>query len=204
VAVTADTFRAFALGAALAVLALGCASERGGLPPEFEPPAPTPGEYVIGSGDTIQVRVWKNQELSVEVPVRPDGSISVPLLDDIPAAGMTTAQLKDVITRELEEYISHPDVTVLVTQMGSKRAYVLGEVARSGPVSLSTPMRITDAISVAGGFGPFADKGDVKLIRRTPDGGEQEFDFNYDAYVGGRAPGTNLVLQPGDTVVVPD
>jgi polysaccharide export outer membrane protein len=116
---------------------------------------------------------------------------------------MTAQELKDVITRELEEYISHPDVTVIVAQTGSKRVYVLGEVVRSGPIGLTTQMRITDAISVAGGFGPFADKGDVKLIRRTPDG-EQEFEFNYDAYVAGRAPGTNLVLLPGDTIVVPD
>lgn len=188
----------------MAALALGaaCTSQRTLVPAESEvPPAET--EYVIGAGDQVVVRVWKNPELSVEVPVRPDGSISVPLLDDVPAAGMTARQLKDVIARELEEYIAHPDVTVIVQEMNSKRAYVLGEVNRSGPISLQTPMRITDAISMAGGFGPFADKGDVKLIRRTA-GGEQEFDFDYDAYVGGRAPGTNLLLRPGDTVVVPD
>lgn len=185
-----------------ASLATGCFSLRSDIPPETEAP-PVQGEYVIGAGDRVLVRVWKNQELSVDVPVRPDGSISVPLLDDVPAAGMTARELKDVITRELEEYIAHPDVTVIVQEMNSKRAYVLGEVLRSGPVPLTTPMRITDAVSMAGGFGPFADKKDVKLIRRTPEG-EQEFGFNYDAYVAGRAPGTNLLLQPGDTVVVPD
>lgn len=182
------------------VVAAGCASERGMLPPASEPPD---AEYVIGEGDVLQVRVWKNEELSVEVPVRADGHISVPLLDDIPAAGRTPVELKGAITEALSEYISHPDVTVVVTQMASKRAYVLGEVARSGPVSLVTPLRITDAITAAGGFGPFADKGDVKLIRRTADG-EQEYIFDYDAYVRGRAPDSNVYLQPGDTVVVPD
>ena len=191
-----------ALVATCALAVLACASQRGGVAPR--PPEAPAGEYVIDSGDVVQVRVWKNPELSVEVPVRPDGSISVPLLDDVPAAGMTARELKDLVTRELEEYIAHPDVTVIVQQMNSKRVYVLGEVARSGPVSLATPMRITDAISVAGGFGPFAVRDSVKLIRREPGGGETEFVFDYDAYVSGRAPGSNLRLLPGDTIVVPD
>lgn len=194
-------FPTLPLAAACALLALGCMSQRAGVTPR--PPEAPPEEYVIDSGDLVQVRVWKNPELTVEVPVRPDGQISVPLLDDVQAAGLTAIQLKEVITRELAEYIANPDVTVVVTQMQSKRVYVLGEVTRSGPQLLTMPLRISDAISAAGGFSPFADKGDVKLIRRTPEG-EQEFVFDYDAWVAGRAPDTNLRLQPGDTIVVPD
>jgi len=160
-------------------------------------------EYVIGAADVLVVRVWKNPELSAEVTVRPDGKISVPLLDDIHAVGLTALELKEVITRELAEYVSNPDVTVVVRDVGSKYIFVLGEVARSGPVGAGREVRVLDAIATAGGFGPFADKKRVKIIRRQ-DGVEVEYRFNYDAYVAGKAPGTNLLLVPGDTIVVPD
>ncbi len=147
--------------------------------------------------------MWKNPDLSVEVPVRPDGKLSVPLLDDVQAEGLTVLELKEVITRDLTEYISNPDVTVVVQGIGSKYVFVLGEVVRSGPVPLSKDVRVLDALTTAGGFGPFADKKRVKVIRRQ-DGGEVEYRFNYDAYVAGKAPGTNLLLVPGDAIVVPD
>ncbi len=172
-------------------------------PPPPETEGAQGGEYVIGTADTLQVRVWKSPELSVEVPVRPDGMISVPLLDDIHAAGLTTTELKELITRELSEYIENPDVTVLVTSTASKRAYVVGEVRAPGAVSLATDMRVLDAIAAVGGFSPFADKKGIRVLRHTAQG-ENEYRFNYDAYVKGKAPGTNFLLLPGDTIVVPD
>jgi polysaccharide export outer membrane protein len=186
---------------ALAALALAaCGTTRATPPPQD---APQGGPYLIGEGDILAVRVWKNQELSVEVPVRPDGMISVPLVNDVKAATLTTDQLKDEITAKLSEFITNPDVTVVVLRADSKRVFVLGEVLRPGPVQLASTLSVLDAISAAGGFSPFADEDDIKIIRRMPDGQELEFFFDYDAYVRGRAPGTNVNLQPGDTVVVP-
>lgn len=186
--------------AALALLALGaCATTRETPPPQE---AQSAGPYRFGEGDQVAVRVWKNQELSVEVPVRPDGMISVPLLNDIKAAGMTSDQLAAEISTKLSEFIASPNVTVILMQ-SAKRVYVEGEVQRPGPVSLATELHVLDAISAAGGLTAFADEDDIRIIRRGADGQEQEFPFDYDAYIRGRAPGTNIALQPGDLIVVP-
>ncbi len=185
----------------LAVALLACANTRLQPPPEEAPPA---GPYLVGEGDILAVRVWKNQELSVEVPVRPDGMISVPLLNDVKAAGSTTDQLKDEITTKLSEFITAPDVTVVVLQANSKRVFVIGEVQRPGPIPLASQLYVLDAITAAGGFGPFADRNDIRIIRHGLDGQELEFAFDYGKYVAGHAPGTNIVLQPGDTIVVPE
>lgn len=192
----------------IATLALGCAflsaaCAGGGTPSTDFQSKPLEGVYRIGAGDIIRVSVWKNLELSVEVPVRPDGKISVPLLDDVQADGLTTIELKQLIATELSEFITNPDVTVVVLQAASKRVYVLGEVARPGPVPMASELRVLDVISVAGGFGPFADRGAIRVLR-VIDGSERDYRFDYDAYVAGDAPGTNIVLHPGDTVVVPD
>ena len=161
------------------------------------------GEYVIGAADVLRVTVWRNPELSVEVPVRPDGMISVPLVNDVQAEGVTPTALQAVLTDRISEYISNPVITVVVLQVNSKRAHVLGEVIRSGPVSLETDMRVLDAIASAGGFSPFANKKKIRIIRTT-NGSEQEHRFDYHAFLKGKAPDTNLLLRPGDTIVVPD
>jgi len=172
-------------------------------PPPPEPDILERDTFVIGHEDMLRISVWKNPELSVDVPVRPDGMISVPLLNDIQAAGLTPEELKELITGQLVEYVNNPDVTVVVTQVNSKRIYVIGEVVRSGAQPLNQDMRVLDAISVAGGFVQFAQKGDIKILRRS--GGEiVEYRFDYGAYLKGNAPGTNMLLRPGDTIVVPD
>ena len=172
-------------------------------PPPPEPDILDRETFVIGHEDMLRISVWKNPELSVDVPVRPDGMISVPLLNDIQAAGLTPEELKELITGQLVEYVNNPDVTVVVTQVNSKRIYVIGAVARSGAQPLNQDMRVLDAISVAGGFVEFARKGDIKILRRS--GGEiVEYRFDYGAYLKGNAPGTNMRLRPGDTIVVPD
>ena len=196
--------RASWLSAVLAVFALlGCGA-RSLAPP---PPDPNPmdrEDYVIGVTDVIQISVWKNPELSVQVPVRPDGKISVPLLDDVQSEGLTPEELKEVITRELGEYVTAPDVTVVIIQMNSRFVSVIGGVGRTIRVPLTRDMRVLEAITMAGGFTTFADKGDVRVVRRTLEGAELEYRFDYDEYIKGRAPGTNIVLRNGDMIIVPD
>ncbi|MCP5056927.1 MAG: polysaccharide export protein [bacterium] len=191
---------------ALSALALGallaCATTDRPTPPPAEAPV-VRSEYVIGLGDQLQITVWRNEELSGIRLVRTDGKISVPLVDDIQAEGLTPEQLKAAIAEKLEDFISAPDVTVAVAQANSKQVYILGEVLQSGPVPVLQDLRVTDAISLARGFGPFADRSDIRIVRR--EGHEEiEYLFDYDAYVRGRAAGTNILLQPGDTVIVPD
>jgi polysaccharide export outer membrane protein len=175
--------------------------------PESAPVTDLSGEspnYEIGAADVIKVMVWRNPELSAEVPVRPDGRISVPLLGDVPAAGLTTATLRDRIAAGLSEYITAPDVTVIVEQVNSKVVFLVGEVVRPSAIPLNREMRVLDAIATAGGFSPFADKGDIKVLRPNPDGTVEEHEFNYGKFVKGKKPGSNLLLQAGDTIVVPD
>ena len=154
--------------------------------------------------DVIRVSVWRNPELSVEVPIRSDGMVSVPLVDDVGAAGLTPRELKEVLTRELSQFVEAPDVTIIVLQMNSRYVSVIGEVARENRIPLTQDLRVLEAIALAGGFTTFADKGDVRVVRRQSDGSETEYLFDYNAYVRGRAPGTNVVLHPGDTVIVPE
>jgi polysaccharide export outer membrane protein len=186
---------------ACAALSLACAAPAPPSP-DFEL-QPKEGAYVIGAADRLRIDVWQNDKLSLgDVPVRPDGKITLPLLDDVQAAGLTTDELKTLLTQELSEYIENPTVTVVLLAALSKRAFVLGEVRNPGPISLSAEMRVLDAITAAGGFSPFARKSQVRVLRYV-EGRELEYRFDYDAYVDGDAPGTNVVLRPSDTVLVP-
>jgi len=161
-------------------------------------------EYRIGPTDVLQISVWKSPELSVpEVAVRPDGKISFPLLDDVHAAGLTPNELKAILTERLSEYILAPTVTVVVRQINSKAVYVIGEVQRQGALSLRADMRVIDALAMAGGFRPFADRSWVKIIRNRNSEGPIEFRFNYDRFVEGKDLEQNILLLPGDKVVVP-
>jgi len=171
------------------------------------PPDPDPMDrsgYVVGVEDVLQISVWKNEELSVVVPVRPDGKISVPLVDDVQAEGLTAMEIKEVLTRELSEFITAPDVTVVVLEMKSRYVNVIGAVPKSGQIPLVKDLRVLEAIAMMGGFALFADSGNVRIVRRQPDGSEVEYRFDYDAYIKGRAPGTNIVLRSGDTIIVPE
>jgi polysaccharide export outer membrane protein len=183
------------------LVALACAAPAPPSP-EFEA-QPKEGAYVIGASDRLRIDVWQNDRLSLaDVPVRPDGKITLPLLDDVQAAGLTTDELKTLLTQELSEYIQNPTVTVVLLAAYSKRAFVLGEVKNPGPIPLSAETRVLDAITAAGGFSPFAKKSQVRVLRYV-EGRELEYRFDYDAYVDGDAPGTNVVLRPSDTVLVP-
>jgi polysaccharide export outer membrane protein len=188
---------------ALLLTVAGCASRN------LSPPPPDPNPmnrepYRIGVTDVLRISVWRNQDLSVDVPVRPDGKISVPLLDDVQAEGLEPTELKEALTREFAKYVVAPNVTVVVLAMNSRFVSVLGQVNSQGRLPLSRNMRILEAIAAVGGFQPFADKGDVRIVRRLEDGSEVEYRFDYDAYIKGQAPGTNIVLSNGDTIIVPE
>jgi len=182
---------------------LGCQTRRVS-PPPIDPDPMERSGYVVGVEDVLQISVWKNEELSVVVPVRPDGKISVPLVDDVQAEGLQAMEIKEVLTRELSEFITAPDVTVVVLEMNSRFVNVIGAVPRSGQIPLAKDLRVLEAIAMMGGFALFADTSDVRIVRRRPDGSEVEFRFDYDAYIKGRAPGTNIVLRSGDTIIVPE
>jgi polysaccharide export outer membrane protein len=189
---------------ALGLWLAGCAAR------EISPPPPEPGhlehdEYVVGVRDVLRISVWKNPELSVDVIVRMDGKISVPLLDDVQAEGLTPMELKEVLAREFSEYVASPDVTVIVTRMDSQFVLLMGDGLRANrQVPLTRDLRVLDAIALGGGFSSFADRGDIRIVRRLEDGTEVEYRFDYDDYIKGKAPGTNIVLQNRDTIIVPD
>ena len=178
-----------------------------GTPAASEAPVAAADEdaaYEIGPGDILRIQVWKNPELSATVPVRPDGMISVPLLDDVQAAGLTTLELKQSLTDSFKEYIRSPDVTVIVNEINSKRVSIVGEVARPSAVPLQVDMRVLDAIALVGGFSTFADRSDIRILRPQGDGGVREFRFNAKEFMKGQNPQANILLQPGDTIVVTD
>jgi polysaccharide biosynthesis/export protein len=158
-------------------------------------------DYVIGADDTLHISVWKEPDLSETLPVRPDGKISMPLLNDVPAAGLTPLQLKDAITEKLKKYLADPRVTVVVTAMNSRRIFVTGEVTHSGPMPLLPHMTMLQALSQAG-FTQFANLKAIYLLRNE-EGKQVKLSFNYKEVVKGMHPEQNITLQPGDTVVVP-
>ena len=164
-------------------------------------PAENSPDYVIGADDTLHISVWKEPDLSETLPVRPDGKISMPLLNDITAAGLTPLELKDSITESLKKYISDPRVTVVVTAMNSRRVFVTGEVNHSGPISLLPHMTVLQALAQAG-FTQFANPKAIYLLR-TQGGKQEKVPFNYKDVVKGNHPEQNIELKPGDTIVVP-
>ncbi len=162
-------------------------------------------EYFIGPHDQLAISVWQQPNLSLEsVVVRLDGKISVPLLDDVVAAGLTATELKQVLTEGLSEYIRDPQVTVVVRQINSKLIYTMGEVAKVGPMQLRGGMRVVDALSTAGGFKAFADKRKVKVIRHINGSDPIEFLFDYKSFASGENLEQNILLLPGDRIVVPE
>jgi len=158
--------------------------------------------YIIGAQDVLDISVWKEPELTRVVPVRPDGKISLPLLNDVKAAGLTPTQLAAQITESLKKFVTNPQVTVIVSQINSQRVYVLGEAARPGAYPLLPGMTILQALSSAGGFTQFAKMKNIYLMREV-DGKQEKHPFNYKEVIKGEHPEQNLVLKAGDTIVVP-
>lgn len=158
--------------------------------------------YVIGPQDVLDVDVWKEPELTRQVPVRPDGKISLPLLNDVQAAGLTPTKLADEISDGLKKYITDPQVTVIVSAINSQRVYILGEVTRAGAYPLLPGMTVLQALSSAGGFTEFANSKKIYVLRQSK-GKQEKFPFNYKDVVSGKNTQENITLEAGDTIVVP-
>lgn len=165
-------------------------------------PATTDPAYQIGPEDVLDISVWKEPDVSRVVPVRPDGRISLPLINDVQASGMSPQMLAKTIAEKLHKYLNDPQVTVIVTQINSQRVYVVGEVLRAGAFPLTPGMTVLQALSSAGGFTTFADVKKIHVMRLR-DGKHTELPFNYRDVLKGDNPDQNIKLEPGDTVVVP-
>jgi polysaccharide biosynthesis/export protein len=158
-------------------------------------------EYVIGPEDVLHIQVWKENDLTATLPVRPDGKISLPLLNDVQAAGLTPEKLAETLTEKLKKYVADPRVTVVVAQINSKRIYLTGEVNKAGAMAMLPNMTVLQALSSAG-LNQFAKTKGIYVLRM--DNGKQEkLPVNYRKLVKGQDIEQNYVLQPGDTIVVP-
>lgn len=164
---------------------------------------PNSDQYVIGPEDVLHIQVWREDHLSQTVMVRTDGMISLPLLDDIKAAGLTPLQLKELLTEKYKKFIEMPVVTVMVREARSFKVFVGGQVAKPGVYTLVKEISILQLIPLAGGFTEWANQRKILLIRK--EGGEEKrYIINYKNIVSGKDVSGNIMLKPGDTVIVPD
>lgn len=158
-----------------------------------------PETYQLGPQDVVYVRVWREPDFTLAVAVRPDGKITMPLIGDVEAAGLTPVQLGQHIAKSLTKYINTPDVTVIVQQVNSKKYYITGEVLKTGVFPLIVPTTVLQALSAAGGFKEFANTKKIKILR-----GDKRLHFNYKEVIKGKHMEQNIYLQNGDYVIVPD
>lgn len=159
--------------------------------------------YVIGAGDLLAINVWKETELTRTVLVRPDGRISLPLVGELQAGGRTAAQLQAEITDKLSSFISHPQVNVIVQEIKSRSFNVVGKVVKPGEFVLIRPTTVLDGVAQAGGFLEFAKTTKIYVLRRLSDGTTSMLPFNYKKVIKGQGLEQNVLLLPGDTIVVP-
>ena len=163
--------------------------------------------FLLGPEDVLEVVVWRNQELSRQVVVRPDGMISMPLIGDVPASGLTANELADEIGLRLKAFKEHPTVSVSVKEVNSYNVYLLGEVGKPGKYQLKSYTTVLQAIAMAGGFTPFASRNRIHVLRNSPNGGgtthEMRIPVKYDELVSGTGIVGNFYLRSGDTIVVP-
>ena len=161
------------------------------------------GDYRVGPEDVLDISVWKNADLSKVVIVRPDGKISLPLIGDLDAAGLTASQIKDEIVAKLKKYEETAVVSVIVQSVNSYRIFVVGEVKTPGPYLLKTKTSVLQAIALAGGFTQFASKNKIMLIRPRGNGTDDRIKLSFDDLVYGGDRQENLILKAGDTIFVP-
>ncbi len=159
--------------------------------------------FIIGNDDVLAISVWKEPELTKAVPVRSDGKISLPLVGEMQATGRSPLQLEQDITAKLKDFITTPEVTVIVQQVNSRKYNVLGEVTKPGSFPLTASTTVMDAIATAGGFRDFAKKSNVYVLRKGPDGSESRLKFNYKDFIKGKSTSQNIRLEPNDTIIVP-
>lgn len=158
--------------------------------------------FIIGQDDVLDISVWKEPDVSRQVPVRPDGKISLPLLNDVQASGLTPMQLQAQLTEKLKKFFTEPQVTVIVTAINSRRVYMMGEISRPGAIPLTPNMTVLQAISSAGGLTQFANSSKIQILR-TENGKQVPYFFNYKEVIRGVKTEQNIFLKPGDSIVVP-
>jgi polysaccharide biosynthesis/export protein len=161
-----------------------------------------PGDYVIGPEDVLSIVFWREKDLSADVVVRPDGKISLPLIKDLQAAGYTPEQLTDALVRAASKFIGQPNATVIVKEINSRKVFVIGQVAKPGTFPLAGDMTVLQVIALAGDVLEYAKTTKVVVVRKE-NGHEQRFKFNYKEVVKGQNIDQNILLKPGDTVIVP-
>jgi polysaccharide biosynthesis/export protein len=171
------------------------------IPPAVQSATENPA-YKIGPQDVLKIDVWREDQLTRVAPVRPDGKITLPLLNDVQAAGLTPMELARVIQEDLKKFINDPQVTVSVTEINSRRIYVTGEVAKAGAYALLPHMTVLQALSSSGGFTPFARIKNIYVLR-IQNGTQNKLPFNYKEAIRGKNQEQNIELQPGDVIVVP-
>ncbi len=185
-----------------------------GVPAQSMPPeaaavaAPRPGDpvvppgYVIGADDLLSIVYWKDKDMSADAKVRPDGRIALPLINEVEAAGLTPGQLQLKLTEESKKYMEDANITVVVREINSRRAFITGEVNKPGPYPLTSPTTVMQLISLAGGLRDYANSKKI-MIMRTQNGQQISLPFNYKDVASGKNLKQNIELHPGDTVVVP-
>ena len=174
--------------------------------PAQRPAAPSvdvPAEYVIGPQDVLGINFWRDTDMTGDVTVRPDGRITLPLIGDLTAAGLTPEALKKAIHTAASKLLEDPAITVIVRQINSRKVFITGQVATPGAHVLTGPLTVMQLISLAGGLTEFAKKKDITVMRTDADGKQVVLPFNYNDVAKGKNLAQNVVLKPGDTVVVP-
>ena len=174
-------------------------------PPSTATPAAgvaTTPDYVIGPGDRLSIVFWREADMSADVIVRPDGRISVPLLNDIEVTGLTPEQLRERLTKAAQRYVQDPTVTVVIKEINSRKVFISGQVGKPGPYPLTSSMNVLQLISTAGGLLEYADGKEI-LVMRNEKGQPSTFKFNYNEVSRGKNLKQNIDLKPGDTVIVP-
>jgi polysaccharide biosynthesis/export protein len=166
-------------------------------------PAAASELFVIGVGDVLAVNVWKEAEISRTVPVRSDGRITLPLIGELEARGRTAKQVESEVSTRLKEFVSDPEVTVIVQEVHSQNFNILGQVQHPGTFPITHPITVLDAVALAGGFRDFAKTKSMYVLRQKPDGSWTRLPFNYKEAIKGNSPAQNVRLETGDTLVVP-
>jgi polysaccharide export outer membrane protein len=190
------------IGSAGAWPSAGQVPSRTGSPGTTAAVVPLPPGYVIGADDVLSIRFWKEDDLSAEVTVRPDGKVALPLLNDVQAAGLTPEQLREQLMVAAKKYVEDPNPTVMVKTIKSRTVFITGQVEKPGPYPLNSTVSVLQLIAMAGGLRDFAQGKDISLFR-TEDGRPIVLRFNYKDVVNGKNLSQNIDLKPGDTVVVP-
>lgn len=190
----------FCIMAAMLLFLAACATPGTNIKPTEE--ILSTKDYLLGPEDVLEISVWKDEALTKQVVVRPDGKISFPLVGDVQASGRTAKQLQEELAKKISEYVPDPVLTVMVLEVNNLKVYVLGKVARPGEYKVGRPINVMQALSMAGGLTPFADSEDIVILRNN-NGKQEKIKFDYGKVSKGKALEQNIYLRSGDVIVVP-